>query len=93
MHLLIRLKVKDYAKWKTVFDERQPLRVQHGAKRHWLHRSADDGNEVVISIEFPSVEAARGYADDPSLREAMARAGVQGPPTFVFMDDVESVAY
>ncbi len=93
MVLLIHLRVADYATWKPVFDGRQSLREQHGAKRHWLHRSADDGNELVISIEFPSVEAGRAYANDPALREAMGRAGVQGAPTFVFMEDVESVTY
>ena len=93
MLLLIRLRVADYAKWKPVFDERESSRAEHGAKRHWLHRSADDSNDLVISIEFPSVEAARGYAEDPALREAMSRAGVAGAPTFVFMEDVENVTY
>lgn len=91
--LLVHHRVRDYDAWKPVFDEHQALREQHGAVGHWLYRSADDPNELVVSTEFPSTDAARGFVADPSLRQAMDRAGVEGAPTIVICEEVESVTY
>ena len=93
MLLLIRTRVADYATWKAIFDERQSTRVQHGGKRHWIYRSADDGNDVRISIEFATVDQAKAYAGDPGLREAMARAGVSGQPEFAYLEEAETKTY
>ena len=93
MLLLIRIRVADYAKWKAVFDERESSRRQHGGKRHWIYRSADDGNDVAISIEFATVDQAKAYAADPGLREAMGRAGVSGQPEFAYLEEAEGKTY
>ena len=93
MLLLIRLRVADYAKWKPVFDERQSSRVQHGGKRHWIYRTAEDGNDVAISVEFPTVAQAKAYVADPGLREAMGRAGVSGQPEFAYLEEAEDRTY
>lgn len=91
--LLLRFRVQDYGTWKPIFDERHASRMQHGAKRHWVYRSADDGNDLTVSVAFPTVEAARAYATDSGLREAMARAGVQGEPEIVLLEEAEDVSY
>ena len=93
MLLLIHIRVADFDKWKPIFDEREATRVQHGGTRHWLYRSADNRDDLVVSVQFPTVEAARSYVNDPALREAMGRAGVQGPPEFLFLEEVEDVTY
>ena len=93
MLLLIHLRVADYAKWKPVFDERQASRAEHGGTRHWLYRSADDPNDLIVSIEFPNAQAARSYVEDPSLRQAMGRAGVEGEPHFHYLEELEAVTY
>ncbi len=93
MLLLIRSRVADYDKWKPVFDERESSRKQHGGKRHWVYRSADDGNDVAISIEFSTVDQAKAYVADPGLREAMGRAGVSGQPEFAYLEEVEAKNY
>jgi len=91
--LLIRTRVADYATWKSVFDERESSRKEHGGKRHWIYRSADEGNDVTISIEFATVDQAKAYAADPGLREAMARAGVSGQPEFAYLEAAETKTY
>ena len=93
MLLLIRLRVADYAKWKPVFDERESSRTQHGAKRHWVYRSAGDGNDVTISVEFSTLDQAKAYAGDPGLRDAMGRAGVAGQPEFAYLEEAEDKTY
>jgi quinol monooxygenase YgiN len=93
MVLLVHLKVADFDAWKAGFDANAGLRKKHGAIQHWVHRSADDPNEIMIAVRYPSVEAARAFTQDPALREAMSKAGVQGQPHFHFLEDVETVTY
>jgi len=58
--LVVHHAVRDFAAWKPAFDEHQPFRTAHGAIRHWLYRSPDDPDDLVVAIEFPSAEAALG---------------------------------
>jgi hypothetical protein len=79
--LVVRHKVSDYASWRAVYDELEPVRVQHGctAKRVW--QLPDDKNDVLLTHDFPSVEDAAAFAQDPALAAGMQRAGVAGPPS------------
>jgi hypothetical protein len=78
--LVVRHKVEDYAAWRKVYEDLEPLRVQHGctAKRIW--QLADNPNDVLVTHDFPSAEDAGKFAGDPGLKAGMARAGVAGPP-------------
>jgi hypothetical protein len=49
--LFIRHKVKDYAKWKPLFDEHGAKRKAAGSKGGRLFRSEKDPNEVVILFD------------------------------------------
>lgn len=93
MILLVQHRVRDYDAWKRVFDEHGPVRKRHGATRHWVLRSQDNPNETVVAVQFPSPAVAQAFGADPSLREAMERAGVQGEPTIRMLEEVEEVAY
>ncbi len=93
MILLVRHRVRDYGAWKPIFDEHQIVREKHGATRHWLYRSTEDPNDLILTVEFPTTEAAQGFVADPSLKEAMDRAGVEGPPTIIFCTEIETVSY
>ena len=94
MILLVQHRVREFDTWKPVFEqEGSIIRTRHGATRHWLYRSHDDPNDVVVSIEFPTEERARSFVADPSLKEEMGRAGVQGQPTVTFCEEVEAVSY
>ena len=94
MILLVQHRVREFDTWKPVFEqEGSIIRARHGATRHWLSRSLDDPNDVVVSIEFPTEERARNFVADPSLKEEMGRAGVQGQPTVTFCEEVEAVSY
>jgi hypothetical protein len=42
--------------------------------------AADDANDVFVTHDFPTVEAAGAFAHDPALKEGMDKAGVTGPP-------------
>lgn len=86
--LAARHHVRDYAAWRRVYDEAEPLRAQHGCTAQRVMRLPDDGNDLFVTHEFPSAEQAGSFADDPAMREAMDRAGVEGAPRIEIFTDV-----
>jgi len=91
--VFVKHRVADYAAWKPVFDEHEAVRRQAGMTAHSLHRDADDPNVIIIAFRVNDIARAREFASSPDLREAMQRAGVQGPPEFWFAEDIEDKAY
>ncbi len=91
--LVIHHRVRDYDVWKAVFDEQEGVRRGHGQIEHRLYRYPGDPNGVAIHNDFPSGDAARGLLADTSLKEAMARGGVEGEPGSGFLALVERKTY
>lgn len=91
--VIVQHHVADYDRWIPVFNEHEAVRRAHGATGHTIHRAVADPNSVVILNDFASLEGARAFAQDPSLPEAMQRAGVDGAPQVWIVDEVESRRY
>lgn len=90
--LLIEHPVADFDGWKQVFDADPVGRKRLGVTRHWVYRQADDPDYVVVSLEFPSAEAARTFRDQPALREAGKEAQAQTPRARI-LEEVEAATY
>jgi hypothetical protein len=90
-NLLIRHQVADYEVWKPLFDAHADNRKSHGSNGGLLFRNADNPNELLAIWSFDSADHAREFTQDPSLREAMANAGVIDRPDLYFLDQVEQV--
>ncbi len=88
-YLLVRHKVKDYAKWKPVFDKHGAVRKASGSKGGRLYRNADDSNEIVILFEWDELQKARKFAQSEDLRKAMEQAGVSDRPDIYFFEELE----
>jgi quinol monooxygenase YgiN len=73
--------VADYTTWRLVFDEHGTSRKEHGCLSEQVFRAVDDPNTTLVVMEYPSRAAAEGFLADPSLADAMGRAGVTAPPT------------
>ena len=78
--LVVRHPVADFAAWCVVYDSLEPLRAQHGCTGQSVMVAPDNGNDVFITHDFPSVEQAGAFAHDPGLKAGMDSAGVTGPP-------------
>lgn len=89
----VRHPVEDFAQWKAVFEEHRAVRESHGARGHWLLLDQNEDGTQLILNEFPDRASAEAFANDPSLPEAMARAGVTGPPRIEFYEMAERVDY
>jgi len=90
--LLVRHKVKDYTKWKPIFDEHSAKRKAGGSKGGRLFRSTSDPNELVILFEWEDVNKARQFSESWDLRQAMDRAGVVGRPDLYSLEEIEKFA-
>lgn len=88
-YLIVKHTVEDYAKWKPVFDLHGSARKAAGSKGAQLFRTDDNPNEVTLLFEWDSIENARRFSESPDIREVMQKAGVVGPPTLSFLNEVE----
>lgn len=88
MSSVIRLgithKVKDYAAWKTAFDEHKKARTDAGLIDRALSRHFDDPNTVTIVMAVTDIKKARDFVQSKDLKDKMTAAGVTGAPTIRF---------
>ena len=78
---IVRHTVSDFDRWHLVYDEVQPLRDKYGILDASVLQDPGDANDVTVLHWFPSIEQAQGFVGDAELKDAMARAGVTGPPS------------
>jgi heme-degrading monooxygenase HmoA len=90
---IVQHHVADYDTWFAVFNEHEAIRRKHGATGHSVNRDAADPNTVVIVNDFATLEGAQGFTQDPSLREAMARGGVEGAPQLWIVNEADARTY
>jgi uncharacterized membrane protein YfcA len=78
--LVARYKVRDFGAWRPIFDEQQPVRRDHGARRHWVYRTADDWDAVVVaSSSPPNSKASRSSTTQGRTRRCSAPASTANP--------------
>ncbi len=83
----VRHQVNDYDAWKAVYDEHGANRKEHGCIGDQILRDDADPSEVLVLTRWPSMKNAQEWAADPSLRDAMSRAGVVGAPRIEFYEE------
>lgn len=87
-YMLVQHKVKDFAAWKKVYDSVADLRASNGELSDQIYRDASDPNKLTAIFKWDSLENARKYANSPELKSAMEKAGVEGPPSIYFLNEV-----
>lgn len=75
--------VADFAAWRIVYDEAQPVREAAGVTGAEIFVDASNPAMVVVIHRFPSIEAAEAFFKNPDLAAAMKRGGVTAPPTII----------
>ena len=91
--VIVQHHVADYDRWLPVYTEHEAVRRQHGGTGHSITREAADPNSLVVVNEFATLDGARGFAADPTLPEAMQRAGVDSEPLVWITEESEARAY
>ena len=87
-YMLVQHKVKDFAAWKKVYDSVADLRASNGELSDQIYRDVSDPNKLTAIFKWDSLENARKYASSPELKAAMEKAGVEGPPSIYFLNEV-----
>ena len=76
-YIIVRNRVADYAQWKDRWDRAVAIRRDGGVKSEQLFRNPGEPNEVLLLLEYETMDQARGFAASDSLREALKESGIQ----------------
>ena len=86
--LFVRHQVEDYGKWREGYDGNAAMIAGLGVREASVYRSVDDGNNLTVSHDFDSIDAARKFAGSDELKAAMQELGVVGHPEVWFVEGV-----
>lgn len=82
--MFVRHTVTDYAAWRAGYDAFDATRKGLGVTGEAVWQAAGNPNDVTVTHDFASLDAAQAFAASPELHDAMANAGVVGAPTIWF---------
>lgn len=85
--LISSIEVEDYNKWRTVFDEGEQSRRQHGMNGGRVYQDVANPNLVTVIVEG-GLSGMQTYRDSQEIKDSMSQAGVLGPPRISFVEDV-----
>lgn len=91
-YMLVKHKVKDFAKWKPEFDQNSSMRKKNGCRGGQLFHESKDANSVIVLLEWDNIDIARRFSESDDLKQVMEKAGVIGRPEIFFLDKVEDVS-
>ena len=72
--------LKDFNKWKAVFDSKAHMRQRAQIKVTSISRSVENPNQYIMIMHAPSAKAAQLLLQDPELARSMLEAEILGPP-------------
>jgi len=90
VHVLINLKVRDFADWKATFDERLWSRHDAGEPDSHVYRSLSDPSDITLMLDWETVERARHFLDDDESKEFL-KASAVGPVQIRFLTEAVSL--
>jgi hypothetical protein len=85
-YLLVRTKVKDFEKWKALFNKHTPARRQSGSKGGHFFRNVNDPSETIFLLEWDNLANAKSFAE--SAGPVLQEAGLLDQPNVYFLDEV-----
>lgn len=88
--VMVYHQVKDFAEWKSVFNQEQPMRFASGELHSEIGTLHDDPTTSYVISEWTSLESFQSYLENPELEKAMQQAGVIGKPTILILDRNEN---
>ncbi len=84
VRVFVRHRVADYKAWRKVYESFEAQRRNMGASGHSVFQTIDDPNDLTVWHDFETLQLAKSFATSTVLKDAMAKAGVQGAPTVWF---------
>lgn len=87
-YVLVRHRVEDYGKWRSVFNRNRPPRREYGIVRGQVFRG-DNAGDLLLLFEVEDVEKAQRYFNSRELWNESQAAGVIGKPEIHFLERLE----
>jgi len=85
-YVLVRSRVRNFEAWKKAYDAHLSVRQEYGLGEEHLLRGAEDPNDVVLLFKASSLDRAKAFMANPSVREAIEKSGVVGKPDVAFLN-------
>ena len=86
--LFVRHAVSDYSTWRKVYNTFSAIQKANGVTAEAVYQAADNPNDVTVTHEFATLEAAQAFTRLEELGKAMQSGGVVGTPTVWFTHKV-----
>ncbi len=84
VRLVISHRVKDWDAWKKEFDSHKQTRMDAGLTDRVIGHEFGDNHAVIIAFAVTDMAKAKAFLASKDLKDKMAAAGVEGPPTMFF---------
>ncbi|MGO7697081.1 cyclase, partial [Rhizobium leguminosarum] len=68
--LFVRHEVSDYAAWRKIYDAFSPVQKDNGVTAQAVYRAVDNPNEITVTHEFATLEAAQTFSKLDELKTA-----------------------
>src|ERR1700722_9530018 len=73
--MFVRHTISDYKAWRKAYDDFAPLQKAKGVTAQAVYQAANNPNDITVTHEFGSVEAAQAFANSDELKKAMQAQG------------------
>lgn len=84
VRVFIRHDVADYDSWREGYDAFDETRRGMGVTGHAVHQAVGNPNDVTVTHDFESEDAAKAALFSAEVKSAMENAGVVGEPQIWF---------
>jgi len=84
IRIFVRHEVSDFTTWRRLYDGFDAERRKMGVRGDAVYLGAENRNDVTVTHDFDTLQAAQAFTSSPRLREVMTAAGVVGKPTIWF---------
>ncbi|RFB88494.1 cyclase [Rhizobium leguminosarum bv. trifolii] len=82
--LFVRHEVSDYAAWRKIYDAFHQVQKANGVTAEAVYRATDNPNDITVTHEFATLEAAQAFSKLEELKAAMRKGGALGTPIVWF---------
>jgi quinol monooxygenase YgiN len=86
--MFVRHTVSNYKTWRKIYDDFAPVQKAKGVTAQAVYQATDNPNDITVTHDFATVEAAQAFVKSEELKKAMQNAGVVGAPTIWFTNKV-----
>jgi len=76
--------IKDYSKWRPLFNNDSAARKSNGMELIVVGRKNDHPNDVIIALQASDIQKAKAFAADPRLKDVMKKGGVSSKAEVTF---------